>query len=71
MRQICQGYQLANIKTSVHCWWAAEAKQRGLISGLEQFAQISHQLGAENADHLSIVRDEPIIRDIQARLNTL
>jgi len=71
MRQICQGYQLPQLDTAVHCWWAAEANQRGLITRLQQFSKITHQLNAENADHLSVVRDEITIRDIQTSLSKL
>ncbi len=71
LRALCWGYQLPQLETPVHSWWASEPRGRAdrLRAGLQVFACLAHSEILQ-ADHLGIVREEGLINGLPDILDT-
>ncbi len=70
LRDLCWGYQLPTVATPCHAWWAGEPQGRAdtLEAGLRQVAELASS-ETLTADHLGIVRHEPLIAALPRHLN--
>ena len=71
LRALCWGYQLPQLETPVHSWWASEPRGRAdrLRAGLQVFACLAHSEVLQ-VDHLGIVREEGLINGLPDILDT-
>ncbi|MEG3221808.1 amino acid adenylation domain-containing protein [Vibrio gigantis] len=69
MRALCRGYQLPNIKTQLHCWWAGQPNGRSelLSKGLNKHNDLQHS-AVVDTDHLGIVQNNTVIKDLYRHL---
>ncbi|OBT26049.1 non-ribosomal peptide synthetase [Vibrio tasmaniensis] len=69
MRALCRGYQLPNIKTQLHCWWAGQPNGRSelLSKGLNKHNNLQYT-SVIDTDHLGIVQNNTVIKDLYRHL---
>ncbi|WP_286298848.1 non-ribosomal peptide synthetase [Vibrio apostichopi] len=69
MRALCSGYQLPNIKTQLHCWWAGQPNGRSelLSKGLNKHNNLQYS-SVIDTDHLGIVQNNKVIKDLYRHL---